>query len=338
MAQEESTSCKYQAMEYVSTVGIYHLSSTSDILVVMNSLEKWSLSDLAMARKPQEDLSCTPNSKLAIKSFHLLLTTAVNASEFLRHLCYLSSSCMKSSFSVCRLGYTARCPNGALFGSPALEGGQAQYVRVPTAGGTLFNLSDSSTWSSALSKEAKEKALVGLSDSSLLMLADILPTGVFAATQAINHPKVAPVITGKPWPLCFNQTGITDSGNEVSFTDEDKILNVAIIGLGPVGVCAAVSLLDVVATRKIPYRIVAIDPIESRREKMKIVHQTIDDSGKGNGQFVVCSIDEGKEKVKEWTSGVGCTAVLEVCTMPPIRLFGVLTTCILNRLSGITVL
>ncbi|PFH47630.1 hypothetical protein AMATHDRAFT_67425 [Amanita thiersii Skay4041] len=30
--------------------------------------------------------------------------------------------------NICRLGYTARCPNGRLFGSPALEGDRAQDI------------------------------------------------------------------------------------------------------------------------------------------------------------------------------------------------------------------
>lgn len=212
--------------------------------------------------------------------------------------------------SICRLGYTGRCPEGLLFGSPALDGGQAQFVRVPKAGGTLFDLDDSSTWFSTLPKDAKEKALVGLSDSSLLLLADILPTGVFAALQALNHPKVAPVLTGKPWPLCFNQSDV--NGSEVSFTDEDKVLTVAIIGLGPVGVCATISMLDALTTRQLPFRIVAIDPLEARREKMKAVYAAIDEGGKGTGEFIVLPIEEAKEKVKEWTQGIGCTAVLEV--------------------------
>ncbi|EDR13725.1 uncharacterized protein LACBIDRAFT_244943 [Laccaria bicolor S238N-H82] len=195
--------------------------------------------------------------------------------------------------SVCRLGYTGRCPEGLLFGSPNLEGGQAQYVRVPKAGGTLFNLSDPSTWSSSMSKDEKEKALIKLTDSSLLMLADILPTGVFAALQAINHPKVAPVITGRPWPLY-------------------KVLTVAIIGLGPVGVCAAISMLDALTIRQVPFRIVAIDPVEARREKMKAVYTTIVQAGEETGEFVVLSIEEAKEKVADWTGGVGCTTVLEV--------------------------
>ena len=185
-------------------------------------------------------------------------------------------------------------------------------MRVPKAGGTLFDLDDSSTWSSSLPKDVKEKALVGLADSSLLLLADILPTGIFAALQALNHPKVAPVLTGKPWPLCFNQSDT--SGNEVTFTDEDKVLTVAIIGLGPVGLCAAISLLDALATRtrQLPFRIVAVDPLEARREKMKAIYSAIDEGGKGTGEFVVLPIEEAKEKVKEWTAGIGCTAVLEV--------------------------
>ncbi|KAF8908991.1 alcohol dehydrogenase [Gymnopilus junonius] len=233
---------------------------------------------------------------------------------------------------VCRLGYTGRCPKGALFGSPALEGGQAQYVRVPKAGGTLFNLSDPSTWSSSLPIDVKEKALSKLADSSLLLLADILPTGVFAAMQAINHPKVAPVLTGRPWPLCFSPS--TDTGNEVSFNAEDRIFTVAVIGLGPVGVCATVAMLDVLASKQIPFRIVSIDPLESRREKMKAVYAAIDEAGKGGGQFAVCSIDESKEKIKEWTSGIGATAVLEVVgntsalslAYDLVRAFGVITS------------
>lgn len=183
-------------------------------------------------------------------------------------------------------------------------------MRVPKAGGTLFNLSNPSTWSSALPADVKQKALSDIADSSLLMLADILPTGVFAALQAINHPKVAPVITGQPWPHCFSRN--TAFGNEVNFIESDRILTVAIIGLGPVGVCATVSMLDVLATRNIPFRIVAIDPNKSRREKMKAVYDAIGSEGKGSGDFTVLSIDEAKVKVEEWTNGVGATAVLEV--------------------------
>jgi threonine dehydrogenase-like Zn-dependent dehydrogenase len=140
------------------------------------------------------------------------------------------------------------------------------------------------------------------------------------------------VLTGKPWPLCFNQSDT--SGNEVIFTAEDKVLTVAIIGLGPVGVCAAISMLDALATSRQPFRIVAVDPLEARREKMKAIYAAIDEGGKGTGEFVVLSIEEAKKKVKEWTAGIGCTAVLEVVgntsaldlAYDVIRAFGVIVS------------
>ena len=161
-----------------------------------------------------------------------------------------------------------------------------------------------------MAPEERQTALSKLSDSSLLMLADILPTGVFAAVQAINHPKVQPVLTGKPWPLCFSSGPET---NSLSILDEDKVFTAAIVGLGPVGVCAAISLLDTLSTRKVPFHIIAVDPNGSRRTKMKAVYEAIDVSGKAGGSFEVLAIDEAKARANEVTKGVGCTAVLEVC-------------------------
>ncbi|KAJ7081362.1 chaperonin 10-like protein [Mycena belliarum] len=209
--------------------------------------------------------------------------------------------------NVCRLGYTCRCPLSALFGSPALEGGQAQYVRVPKAGGTLFNLSDAKSWTSSLSDELKGKALAGIADSSLLMLADILPTGVFAALQAMNHPKVLPAVSGRPWPASFFPGDVS-----TTMLAEDRMLTFAIIGLGPVGLCASVSLLDMLSAQQLPYQIIAIDPVESRREKALAVYSKIEQEGKGLGKFVAQSIDDAKKTVADWTGGVGCTAVLEI--------------------------
>ncbi|KAF8630891.1 hypothetical protein AX17_005249 [Amanita inopinata Kibby_2008] len=226
---------------------------------------------------------------------------------------------------VCRFGYTGRCPHGRLFGSPALEGGQAQYILVPKAGATLFNLSDPNTW--------PNRTPASLADSSLLMLADILPTGVFGALQCLSHPKVQAVLTGKPWPACLIPSPTVTSDN-VALTREERVLTVAIIGLGPVGICTAVGLLDMLATRNQPYRIVAIDLLESRREKMRAVYAAIDEKGKGSGDFVVCSADEAKATVKEWTQDAGCTAVIEVVghsdaltlAYELVRAFGVITS------------
>jgi hypothetical protein len=140
--------------------------------------------------------------------------------------------------SVCRVGFTCRCPRGNLFGTPALAGGQAQYVRVPYAGGTLFSLSDATSWGST--SFSAQSCLQKIQDSSLLLLADILPTGVFAALQALGHPKVLPMVTGTPYPYCLIPGGGVGVGSNTKVQADDKMLTFAIIGLGPVGVVSAV--------------------------------------------------------------------------------------------------
>ncbi|KAK7439006.1 hypothetical protein VKT23_017712 [Stygiomarasmius scandens] len=224
---------------------------------------------------------------------------------------------------VCRLGYTGRCPNGLLFGSPFLEGGQAQFIRVPKAGGTLYNLSDPSSFSLSLSSSQSADAIASIADSSLLLLSDILPTGVFAALQLLNHPKLQPMLTGKPWPNALPQM---TKQMPLPYAQEplrasDRVLNLAIVGLGPVGICAVVSLLDMLSRIEDPdvkFRIVAIDPNESRREKMMKVYNIIPDEAKakGKGEFVVMGIEEAKEDVKAKTENIGCTGVLEIVGSP----------------------
>lgn len=197
-------------------------------------------------------------------------------------------------------------------------------MRVPFAGGTLFSLSDTKSWGSTSLTE-----LQNIQDSSLLLLADILPTGVFAALQALGHPKILPMITGTPYPYCLIPSGGVGVGSDTFVQVDDKMLTFAIIGLGPVGVvsaeclsdckdfdhllqCTAVSLLDMLAARQLPFKIIAIDPIKARREKMNAVYAKIDISGRGYGKFVTKSIEEAGDTVREWTNGVGCTSVLEV--------------------------
>lgn len=45
---------------------------------------------------------------------------------------------------------------------------------------------------------------------------------------------------------------------------------------------------------------------------MVAVYSKISPGGRGSGKFIVASIEDAKTKVQAWTSGVGCTAVLEV--------------------------
>lgn len=72
----------------------------------------------------------------------------------------------------CRNGYSSRCTKSALFGCEKLDGGQAEYVRVPYADGTLM------------------KAPGTISDRALVLMADIWPTGFFGATSAFKMLEV----------------------------------------------------------------------------------------------------------------------------------------------------
>ncbi|KAI0630915.1 chaperonin 10-like protein [Trametes polyzona] len=221
-------------------------------------------------------------------------------------------SCGECHF--CRIGFTCRCVHSCLFGIPTLPGGQAQYIRIPKAGGTLFNLSASRSSSTALANNDLSR----LADSSLILLADILPTGVFAAMQALQHPKIAPMLTGKPYPFGgFVPSGSVAQGQAATaLQEEDRTLTVGVVGLGPVGVCATVSLLDILAgletSHGLVFGIIAIDPLESRRTKLQAIYNTIEPSGKGTGRFAVATAEEGKKLAQEWTKGAGCNAVLEV--------------------------
>ncbi|OJJ18589.1 hypothetical protein BKI52_23545 [marine bacterium AO1-C] len=82
----------------------------------------------------------------------------------------------------CRIGLTCRCENGQLYGwveqGEGLHGGQAEYVRVPIADGTLRKLNDLVT--------PQEGLLMG----------DILSTGYFCAENCKIHPEGVYVIVG----------------------------------------------------------------------------------------------------------------------------------------------
>ncbi|WRT68091.1 uncharacterized protein IL334_005066 [Kwoniella shivajii] len=66
----------------------------------------------------------------------------------------------------CNSSHTARCKHSQLFGTPNLQGCQAEYVRIPLADGCVFKKPDQ------------------LPDELMLLMADILPTGYSAAANA----------------------------------------------------------------------------------------------------------------------------------------------------------
>lgn len=83
----------------------------------------------------------------------------------------LTSKKKSNTCFYCKAGFSARCAHSLLFGSPDLDGGQAEYVRVPFADGTLMRAPDASV----------------LADRRTLVLtADIFPTGYYGARNAFE--------------------------------------------------------------------------------------------------------------------------------------------------------
>ncbi|KAL5395307.1 hypothetical protein PMIN06_004812 [Paraphaeosphaeria minitans] len=68
----------------------------------------------------------------------------------------------------CTRGFSSRCAKSQLFGSVGLDGGQAEYARIPLADSTAV------------------KAPEGIKDEALVLMADIFPTGWFAVDNAFK--------------------------------------------------------------------------------------------------------------------------------------------------------
>jgi len=118
----------------------------------------------------------------------------------------------------CQKGYSSRCTKSLLFGCPLLDGGQAEYVRIPLADSTVV------------------KAPPQIDEKKLVLMADIFPTGYFAAANAFKD------------------------------SDEKTIQQstVLLIGCGPVGLCALLNALEYK-----PAHLLAIDGVDSRLELAK---------------------------------------------------------------------
>jgi hypothetical protein len=65
----------------------------------------------------------------------------------------------------CTHGFSSRCEKVQLFGSGPLDGGQAEYVRVPLADSTAV------------------KAPSDIKDEALVLMADIFPTGTYSLLE-----------------------------------------------------------------------------------------------------------------------------------------------------------
>jgi threonine dehydrogenase-like Zn-dependent dehydrogenase len=118
----------------------------------------------------------------------------------------------------CKRGFSSRCEKCLLFGCPLLDGAQAEYVRIPLAEATVV------------------KAPGEIDDMKLCLMADILPTGYFAADRALGG---------------MSKELVSDSV-------------VVLIGCGPVGLCALIAALEFQ-----PKTVLAVDGIEDRLQTAK---------------------------------------------------------------------
>jgi threonine dehydrogenase-like Zn-dependent dehydrogenase len=114
-----------------------------------------------------------------------------------------TTSCGSCFF--CRSGLSARCPSGQLFGwvqqGVGLQGGQAEYVRVPLADSTLVSIDED------------------LSAEAALLLADVLPTGWHCSSRAVTPGAVAVVLGCGPVGLAAVAAAIEQGAGRVLAVD-----------------------------------------------------------------------------------------------------------------------
>jgi threonine dehydrogenase-like Zn-dependent dehydrogenase len=128
-----------------------------------------------------------------------------------------STACGSCFF--CSSGESSRCSKGVLFGcitpSATIDGGQAEYIRVPHAASSLV------------------KAPISIPEDMLILMADVFPTGYFAASRFLK---------------------------DVPETQKEDITAV-VLGCGPVGICAIVSAIYLTGGKA---KIFAVDSIPER--------------------------------------------------------------------------
>jgi threonine dehydrogenase-like Zn-dependent dehydrogenase len=91
----------------------------------------------------------------------------------------------------CKKGFSSRCEKCQLFGTVILDGGQAEYARIPLADSTVAKAPDN------------------IEENKLVLMADIFPTGYFCAANAFRgfdeetiHSSVVLLIGCGPVGLC----------------------------------------------------------------------------------------------------------------------------------------
>lgn len=112
------------------------------------------------------DLSTTNGHIMGHETVGVVVDVGNGVSKFKKGdkvISCFTTQCGKCWF--CLRGYSSKCYHTAVFGTTALNGGQAEYLRVPQADGTLFH---------------KPK---DLDDNVALLMCDIFPTGYFCVSN-----------------------------------------------------------------------------------------------------------------------------------------------------------
>lgn len=130
----------------------------------------------------------------------------------------------------CKHGYSGTCDKTNTFGKVGLQGGQAEFVRVPYALSTLVH------------KPINDDSQVD--DAVYVLMSDIFVTGYFGVKKILNHFK-SEIADGFP-------------------KSEPKDLTILQLGAGPVGLCA-LKILKHFGFEKV----IVIDGVEERLQKAK---------------------------------------------------------------------
>ena len=159
------------------------------------------------------------------------------------------------------------------FGTQQLDGGQAEYVRVPFADGTLQIIPGD------------------VNDKLLIMMSDIFPTGFYGASRAIERfPAWQPVVNG------VNGNGVAKrSSSFITQSISDAVF--VCLGCGPVGLCAILTALS-----KGVRTIYVVDSVEDRLREAESM----------GGIPLKLGRDDIQRTILEATQGRGADAVIEV--------------------------
>lgn len=181
----------------------------------------------------------------------------------------------------CCQGLTNRCINGVAFGTQLLNGGQAEYVRVPFADGTLQHV------------PAK------LDRRLLIMMCDIFPTGYYGAHRAIEglRTQYSSRLTSFSPVMQDAHAAPCKSSRLHRANQKLRKSTIVILGCGPVGICA------IAAARGEGVKTVfAIDSVQDR----------LDEAAQFGAVTIVLGEEDIKARILDATDNRGADAVVEV--------------------------